>query len=149
MTSGDAVPILLVEDNENDVLLVQRAFRKAEIRHPLVVLRDGDAAVEYLGGAGPYADRIRYPLPAVMLLDLKLPRRSGHEVLGWLRMQPGLRRLPVVILSSSRDLGDVGRAYDGFANSYLVKPVHADQLSALVRDVERYWLVRNLRPELG
>src|SRR5438270_829679 len=103
--------ILLVEDNDDDVLLVRRAFAKAKLGTPLAVVRDGDAAVEYLGGGGPYADRERHPLPALVLLDLKLPRRSGFEVLEWVRRHPVLRRLPVVVLTSSKETADVDRAY--------------------------------------
>ena len=86
--------VLLVEDDPNDVFLVERAVRKAGVRATLQVVGDGDKAVAYLGGQGPYTDRERHPLPVLVLLDLKLPRRSGLEVLTWLRQQPGLKRLP-------------------------------------------------------
>ncbi|MBE9104651.1 response regulator, partial [Nostoc cf. edaphicum LEGE 07299] len=95
--------ILLVEDNHKDVLLLQRALRKANIVNPVQVVNDGDAAVLYLSGEEPYGDRTRYPLPVLILLDLKLPRRSGAEVLMWLRQQPELKRLPVVVFTSSRE----------------------------------------------
>jgi CheY-like chemotaxis protein len=120
--------ILVVEDNEDDVLLIQRAFRKAAIANPLRVLRDGNQAVAYLSGAEPYADRRECPLPALVLLDLKLPRRSGLEVLKWLRQQPGIGRLITVVLTSSRESADVNRAYELGANSYLVKPVLLNDL---------------------
>jgi CheY-like chemotaxis protein len=86
--------VLVVEDDPNDVLLIERAFRKAQVGAGLQVVGDGDKAVAYLGGQGPYADRGRHPLPVLILLDLKLPRRSGLEVLDWLRGRDGLRRLP-------------------------------------------------------
>lgn len=138
--------ILLVEDDSNDVLLIQRAFRKAKLVNPLQVVQDGEAAVLYLGGQGLYADRDRYPLPILMLLDLKLPRLSGLEVLEWLRQQPELRRLLVVVLTSSRENADVNRAYDLGANSYLVKPVAFDGLLEMVRTLNQYWLILNEKP---
>jgi len=140
--------ILLVEDNPDDVLLIRRAFQKAGIGNPVVALDHGDDAVAYLDGTGTYSDRHRYPLPALMLLDLKLPRRSGLEVLAWVRQHEGLKRLPVVVLTSSRDEGDINKAYDLGANSYLVKPVAFDDLLRLVRSVEGYWLMLNERPDV-
>jgi len=140
--------ILLVEDNPDDVLLIQRAFRKLGAVNPLRVVSDGEQAVAYLGGDGPYADRGVHPLPSLMLLDLKLPRRSGFEVLEWLRGRPGLRRLPVVVLTSSRESQDVDRAADLGANSYLVKPVQFDALQEMVRTLRLYWIQLNERPEL-
>ena len=116
--------ILLVEDDPNDILLTQRAFRKANLTNAsLQVVTDGDTAVAYLSGAGEYADRDRYPLPVVVLLDLKLPRRSGHEILAWLRQQPKLKSLPVVILSSMGEVGEADKAKDLCASAYFVKPL--------------------------
>jgi CheY-like chemotaxis protein len=126
MTATDE-RILLVEDNEDDVLLVRRA-------------------VEYLGGTGRYAGRGRHPPPALLLLDLKLPRRSGLEVLAWLRQQPALRRLPVVVLTSSQEPSEVGRAYDLGANTYIMKPVEFDALLEVVRTLHLYWMVLAERP---
>ena len=138
--------ILLVEDDPNDVFLIQRAFRRANIVNPVQVVQDGEAAVLYLSSQEPYADRDRYPLPILMLLDLKLPRLSGLEVLEWLRQQPELRRLLVVVLTSSRENADVNRAYDLGANSYLVKPVAFDGLLEMVRTLNQYWLILNEKP---
>lgn len=140
--------ILLVEDDTNDVFLMQRACRKVELPNPLVVVGDGDEAVDYLSGAGRYADRAAHPLPVLVLLDLKLPRKSGLEVLDWLRRQPALKRLPVVVLTSSKEPGDVNRAYDLGANSYLVKPLGFDALLDLVRSLNVYWLNLNEKAEL-
>jgi CheY-like chemotaxis protein len=140
--------ILLVEDSPNDILLIERAVRQASLAATLSVVRDGDAAVEYLSGAGPYADRQQHPLPILVLLDLKLPRRSGLEVLEWQRQQPGLRRLPVAVLTSSNQLSDVNRAYDLGANSYLVKPVAPNAMLDLVKLLGLYWLVVNEKPGL-
>jgi len=141
--------ILLAEDDENDVLLVQRAFQKSNIANPLQVVRDGEEAVAYLNGELHYADRDRYPLPVLMMMDLKMPRRSGLEVLAWLRQQPGLKRLPVVVLTSSNQSPDINRAYDLGANSYLVKPAGFDSLVQLVKNLDMYWLILNEKPELS
>ncbi|MEG5067001.1 response regulator [Microcoleus sp. B3-A4] len=140
--------ILLVEDNPVDVLLMQRAFRNEIFANTsLQIVRDGDAAVFYLNGDGEYSDRDRYPLPAIILLDLKLPRRSGHEVLVWLKQQPELKRLPVVMLTSSRQTLDVKRAYDLGVNSYLVKPVGFASLLEMMQSFREYWLNYTELPE--
>ena len=141
--------ILLVEDDPNDVLLIQRAFRKIGSEVPLLVVEDGSQAVAWLSGEGELADRDRHPQPDLVLLDLKLPRFSGFEVLQWLRAQPGLRRLPVVVLTGSREPSDVNRAFDLGANSYLLKPVGFDGLLAIVRALDLYWLTYNERPSLN
>lgn len=140
--------ILLVEDEPNDVLLMQRAFQKAKLFNPLQVVGEGEVAVSYLSGESPYGDRGRYPLPALMLLDLKLPGMSGFEVLLWLRQQPGLKRLPVVVLTSSKENTDINRAYEVGANSYLVKPVAFDDLVNIMERLNHYWFVLNERPEV-
>ena len=142
-----AETILLVEDNPDDVLLIKRAFKKAGLPHALRVASHGEDAVDYLAGDGGYADREKHPFPSLMLLDLQLPRRSGHEVLEWLRAQEDLRRLPVVVLTSSREPADINRAYDLGANSYLVKPVSFDALLEMVQVLERYWIALAERPE--
>ncbi|HJS84785.1 MAG TPA: response regulator [Acetobacteraceae bacterium] len=131
--------VLLVEDEEDDAELIARAFRRAGIANPLERAADGDAAVARLG------DPAR-SLPILVLLDLKLPRRSGFEVLEWLRTGGGgaaARRLPVVVLTSSNQERDVRRAYDLGANSYLVKPVGAPALLEMARNLEGYWLRLN------
>jgi CheY-like chemotaxis protein len=141
-------PILLVEDDENDVMLLQRAFRRAAIVNPLQVVRHGDDAVAYLEGTGEFADRALHPLPVLMLLDLKLPRRTGLEVLRWVKERTGLKRIPIVVLTSSKNDDDVNRAYELGANSYVVKPVSFETLLELVKSLELYWLVLNERPNL-
>lgn len=140
--------VLLVEDNPRDARLIQRAMEKARMLNAVQVQSDGEAAIEYLAGTPPYDDRDRYPLPELVLLDLKLPRKNGFEVLEWLRAQPGLKRLPVVVLTSSDETPDVSRAYDLGANSYLVKPVESEALVGLLRQVDVYWLVTNTNPFL-
>ena len=139
--------VLLAEDNSTDALMVQRAFKKANLLNPVQVVDDGDKAVAYLAGDGPYADREKYPLPVLLLLDLKLPRRSGLEVLEWLRQQPAIKRLPVVVLTSSKENADINRAYDLGANSYLVKPVDFDPLLEMVKTLGLYWVFMNEKPE--
>ncbi len=140
--------VLLVEDNSTDVLMIQRAFKKANLLNPIQVVDDGDKAVAYLGGEGAYADREKYPIPVLVLLDLKLPRRSGLEVLEWLRRQERVRRLPVVVLTSSKETTDVNQAYDLGANSYLVKPVDFDPFLEMVKLLGPYWVLVNEKPEI-
>jgi len=142
-------PILVVDDDPDDVELVRRAFRRLRVVNPVRVASDGEEAVAYLAGTGPFADRLANPLPALVLLDLKLPRRSGHEVLDWLKAQPVLRRIPVVVLTSSGERRDVDRAYDLAANSYLVKPVRFDDLVRLIGELNVYWMILNEPPGLG
>ena len=138
--------ILHVEDDPNDVLLIGRAFRKAEVPASIQVVNDGDQAVDYLSGSNAYAQRERFPLPALVLLDLKLPRKSGIEVLQWIRSKPGLRRIPVVMLTSSRQPIDINRAYDLGVNAYLVKPVSFDTLIEMLRTLDSFWLRVNEPP---
>ena len=138
--------ILLVEDDHNDVLLIKRAFQKVKIANPIIVLNDGEQAISYLAGREPYIER---PLPVLILLDLKLPRKSGHEVLEWLRQQQTLKRLPVVVLTASSESSDINRAYDLGANSYLVKPVRFDALVEMVKTLNLYWLIFNKRAEVA
>jgi CheY-like chemotaxis protein len=140
--------ILLVEDDPNEIFLTRRAFRKANINVSLQVIDDGDSAIAYLAGTEKYADRELYPLPKLILLDLKLPCRSGHEILAWLRQHPQLKILPVVIFTSSREPGDVNLAYELGANSYLVKPSGLRALSKMVETLSLYWLVDNEPPEV-
>jgi CheY-like chemotaxis protein len=140
------VPILMVEDSADDVALVRRAFKKGGIEVPLAVAGDGDQAVAWLAGEGEYADRDRFPLPRLVLLDLKLPRRSGLEVLEWIREQEALAGLVVVILSHSREPTDLRRAYALGTNSFLVKPAEFDQLVDLVKALDLYWVRLNETP---
>ena len=138
--------ILLVEDDHNDVLLIKRAFQKVNIANPIIVVNDGEQAISYLAGREPYVDR---NLPILVLLDLKLPRKTGHEVLEWLRTQQNLKRLPVVVLTASSESSDVNRAYDLGANSYLVKPVTFDSLVEMVKTLNLYWLILNKRADVS
>lgn len=142
--------ILLVEDDSNDILFIKRAFRRSQLDDLTIqVVRDGDEAVAYLSGKGDYADRNLYPLPGMILLDLKLPRRSGLEVLEWLRQQPVIKRIPVVILTSSKENIDVDRAYDIGVNSYLLKPVNYNALNDMIETLNAFWLKLNCYPSIA
>lgn len=135
-------PILLVEDNDDDVRLTRRALQKNSISNQLIVVGDGAAALDHLqactGG--------RSELPALVLLDLKLPKIDGLEVLRRIRADPGLRRQPVVILTTSQEEQDIVRSYDIGANSYIRKPVDFEQFTAAIRQLGLYWLVLNEPP---
>src|SRR2546421_2405515 len=137
--------ILLAEDDPNDVILIQRAFQKAGLRN-LKIVRDGEQAIEYLSGRGDFANRERSPLPFMLLLDLKMPGTDGFEVLQWVRSEPDLRRLLVVVLTSSNLQADVDRAYELGANSYLVKPVEFTEMLHLIQRFEAYWSEINRTP---
>lgn len=138
--------ILMAEDDENDVFFVERAFKQAQIANPLHRVRDGEEAMDYLRGSGGYADRDKFPLPYLMLLDLKMPRKNGFEVIAWLRQQSGLKRLPVVVLTSSKEDPDVNRAYELGANTYLVKPVKFEGLVEMMKTLNLYWLILAEKP---
>ncbi len=138
--------ILQIEDDENDIFLLRHAFKAAAVDVVLRVVRDGQQAVDYLAGAGEYADRSRYPLPALVLLDLKLPRKCGLEVLRWIRQQPGLNLLVVIVLSASGLSDDVNNAYRLGANSYVVKPPSVEKRAHFAKAVEAFWLTHNIFP---
>jgi CheY-like chemotaxis protein len=140
--------ILLVEDNEDDVFLMRRALKAARVTNPLFLAEDGQQAVNYLSGTGPYHDRSAYPVPAIVFLDLKLPLKSGLEVLAWIRAQPELTGLIVVVLTSSNEPSDLREAYRLGANSYLVKPPTAVQLIEMAKAFQWYWLTYNEAPEI-
>ena len=140
-------PILIVDDDPNDLVLIQRAFRRAEIDIDIRVAQNVSQARAYLAGEGAYADRSAHPAPLLVLLDLKMPGGSGIELITWLRSHLDLRRMPIVILSSSREQGDVDRAYEAGCNSYLVKPVAFDALQTMLANFGYYWLNFNTPPE--
>ena len=147
MNNGEG-SILLVEDDPNDVFLIQRAFQKMQLRNRVSVVSDGEEAIDYLSGDGDFSDRTRHPLPMLLLLDLKMPRKSGFDVLSWVRQRPGLKRLVVVVLTSSNQSSDVNRAYDLGANSYLVKPAGFDNLLNLVERLEKFLFKMSEKPEV-
>jgi two-component system response regulator len=138
--------ILLVEDNPLDVELTLDAFREAQLNNSIYVARNGQEALNYLFGQGEFADRESHPLPDLILLDLKLPGIDGHEVLHRIKSTPDLKRLPVVILTSSQEDTDLIRSYDNGANSYLVKPISANGFLEVVYQIDQYWLELNHGP---
>ena len=138
--------ILLVEDNQDDEELALLAFRKSNVANEVVVARDGAEALDYLFGTGAYAGRDTHVLPQVVLLDLKLPKIDGLEVLKRLRDNPRTKRLPVVVLTSSREDQDLIESYDLGANSYVRKPVDFARFAEAVRQLQMYWLVLNEAP---
>ena len=138
--------ILLVEDEENDVLFMRHAFQEVGVLNPLQVASDGRAVIDYLTGNGEYADRERFPLPGLVLLDLKLPRMMGLVVLKWIRTQPELKSLIVIILTSSQLSPDIEMAYQLGANAYLVKPSSPSELCKVVAAIKLFWLEMNHAP---
>ncbi len=139
--------ILLAEDEEDYVLLIKHAFQKAAIPNPLHVVWNGEEAIAYLRGTGKYSDREEYPLPDLLLLDLKMPRVNGFEVLQWIRSQPGLSTLRVLVLTSSDQIRDVNEAYQAGANSFLVKPSDFEDVIQLSRLIQDFWLKASRAPE--
>jgi CheY-like chemotaxis protein len=131
--------ILLVDDSADDLFLLRSAFKSAQLKNPVQEAHDGDEAVAYLEGAPPFDDRTRYPLPAVMLLDLNMPRRTGFQVLEWVRGQKGLKRLTVIVLTASLREEDLDRAFDLGASAFLVKPGSMEGLVAMSRAL-REWV---------
>src|SRR4051794_41136268 len=131
--------VLHIDDDANDTALLQAAARSADLDFRLHNVEDGERAIAYLSGVEPYGDRSMYPLPSLILLDLKMPRATGFEVLKWIRKHPELGNLPVVVLSGSELQEDVRRAYGVGANSYLVKPIGFEALVNLVRNITSVW----------
>jgi CheY-like chemotaxis protein len=134
--------ILYVEDEENDVLFMRLAWKKAGLLNPLHVVIDGEQALEYLSGDGRFADRHAHPWPSVILLDLKLPKLHGLDVLNWIREHPSIRLLPVIVLSSSNEPHDVCTAYEKHVNAYLTKPTNLEDLVQMIASLRDFWLKR-------
>ena len=135
--------ILLVDDDENDVLVMTMAMKKVGMPCPIRVAKDGRDAQDYLSGAGKFADRSEYPLPCLMLVDLKLPRIMGLEVLRWLRERPEFDSMIVLVLSSSPMPDDIDRAYHLRANAYLVKPSGLENLQLMAQAIKDFWFMKN------
>lgn len=136
--------VIVVEDDENEVFLLKRAFQQAHIKNPVLLFRDGQEVIDYLSRLGTDGGKqISDAPPALMLLDLKMPRKNGLEVIEWLRAQPVLKRLVVVMMSSSDNASDLNRAYDLGCNSYLIKPMSFDGLVEMVTLLDSYWLRAN------
>ena len=142
--------VLLVEDDLNDIFLVKRAFRTARIPNPLQVVTDGEEAISYLSGEGKYADRQAHPLPNLIVMDIKMPRRSGFEVLEWVKGDGRpLRRIPVIIVSSSDDPAGINRAYELGANAYMIKPMNYRAVERLFDEGWRLFEVIRVYRQFG
>ncbi|MGV3771546.1 MAG: response regulator [Verrucomicrobiales bacterium] len=131
--------ILVAEDDQNDVFLLERAFRRVGIDLPVHVCQDGEDTVNYLQGSGRYSDRQKFPFPRVLITDLKMPKLSGFDVLQWLNQHTECKLIPVIVLSSSKNEEDVKKAYQLGANCYFEKPGSLDDLSALVELAYKFW----------
>ena len=135
----------MVEDEEGDVFFMRQALQKASVLNPLQVVSDGQAAIDYFKGTGKFSNREEFPLPCLVLLDLKLPRVMGLNVLKWIREQPGLSMI-VVIFTSSREEVDIVTAYRLGANGYLVKPHDVSLLTDITKSIKDFWLTQNTPP---
>ena len=135
--------ILLAEDREDDILIMRKAFAQTDLPSLLFVVRDGEQAIAYLQGETPYGNRAEYPIPALLLLDLKMPRKSGFEVLAWIRQQSHLAALRVIVLTSSEATSDLNRAYELGANSFLAKPSEFQDMIQLIQFINGFWLQFN------
>jgi CheY-like chemotaxis protein len=138
--------ILLVDDSEDDQILVREAFSRVQINALLQTVSSGDEAIAYLRGDGPFGNRNDFPMPSLVLLDLKMPRKSGFEVLEWIRTQVQLRTLRVVVLTASDAIWDIQRAYQLNATSFLVKPVDFQEFKAMCELLRIYWIGLNVTP---
>jgi CheY-like chemotaxis protein len=139
--------ILVAEDDPNDALLIKRAFTKCGIPNPVFIVSDGEEAIAYLSGVGKYSDRLEYPVPDFFITDLKMPRKTGFDVLEWLRGNENYALLPAIVLSSSKQPEDIRRAYTLNANSYFTKPADFAHLQELLKKIYDYWLSCE-RPEI-
>ena len=146
MSDLNIVEILLVEDNPNDVELTLRALKKANISNQIHVVRDGEEATEFIFCEGKFANRRIEDTPSVILLDLKLPKIDGLEILKRIKSDPRTKSIPVIVLTSSREQKDILESYNLGTNSYIVKPVNFEQFAAAVQQLGLYWLVLNQPP---
>ena len=144
-----SVNILLVEDDPNDVMLIRKAVQKTLSGTPLAVVSNGQEAVNYLKGDAPYTERAIHPFPDIVLLDLKMPLMNGFELLRWIRQQPRLRRLPVIVLTGSVHESDAILAYEEGANSYLIKPTDFNQLVRTMETLGNFWMKGSRLPDAG
>ena len=138
--------ILQVEDDPNDVFFLQKAMKKVGVANPIQVAKDGQQAIDYLQGAGRFADREKFPFPCLVLLDLKLPYVMGLDVLKWIRQRSGLE-LVVVLLTASGEDADIAAAYRLGANGFLVKPTQASKLVEMAKAIKDFWLTHNTLPQ--
>ena len=148
MSHGGHPFVLIAEDVQNDVELLQRSFGQAGISVVTEVVRDGEECIDYLAGRGKFVNRDEYPLPNLLLLDLKMPRANGFDVLKWIRAQSMLSSLRVVVLTSSERIPDINQAYELGANSFLTKPLNFTDFTNTIRVVLKYWLEQSKQPEI-
>jgi len=148
LAGGDTGLILLAEDRQDDVLLIKKAFAQLSIVNPLHVVRDGEELIFYLEGIGRYSNRGEFPLPDLLLLDLKMPKVDGFEALQWIRNHPSLKRLRVIVLTASEDIHHANKAYRMGANSFLVKPLEFENLTALTRTMAEFWIEHSSKPRV-
>lgn len=141
---NNSIPtILYVDDDDNDVVLLKHAIRSARLSFQVQAVHDPENAGAYLAGEGIYSDRKTFPFPSLVLLDLKMPRMHGFEVLTWIRSHPLLKRMVVIVLTASNQVSEINRAYELGANSYLVKPVELTALTEMVKGIGAYWMALN------
>jgi CheY-like chemotaxis protein len=136
----NSLPILAAEDEETDRFMLGLAFERSKLLWPLVTVSDGQECVDYLSGAGAFADRARHPLPCLLLLDLKMPRMDGFEVLAWIATRPELKEMRVLVFSSSAHEVDIQRARQLGAHDYIVKPHTLSELGKLLTQLSEHWL---------
>ena len=149
MTASDKTVILVAEDNEADVMAIRRAFQDTGGDYVLHIVANGEEAIAYLRGEGRYSDRAKYGIPDLFLLDLKMPRKDGFDVLAWLQKQPGLSTLRTVVLTTSDQIKDVNRAYSLGASSFLVKPLSFSEFKDTIFAMQKYWLDLNRNPQIS
>ena len=141
--------ILIVDDDENDIFFVKRAFTEINVHCTFQMLKNGQEVVDYLEGHGEYANREKYPLPMMILMDLKMPSMDGFQVLGWLRTRPGIKVIPTIVFSSSDLPSDITRAYELGANSFMTKSVTYDGLLLKLQTLSQYWLEHCKHPQVS
>ena len=135
----EAFPILIAEDDENDVIILERALRQVGFQNPFYVCRDGAEVVSYIRGLGDFSDRAKFPFPRILITDLKMPKMDGLQLLKWLHDHPECNVIPRIVLTASRQVSDIQEAYKLGANSYLVKPGGYQQLTQMLKLVFNYW----------
>lgn len=138
--------ILVAEDSAEDYFFLERAIQRANVPLTLHRCADGEETKQYLSGVGDYANRQRFPLPALLLLDLNMPRVTGFEVLSWIKEQPLLKRIPVITFTSSSLRADIDRSFDLGSSSHVVKPVNAQELEDIVKAIHKWWLTISSKP---
>jgi CheY-like chemotaxis protein len=146
MSMGIGRHVLLAEDDENDAIFIQRAFKQADVTNVLHIVQDGQMVIDYLSGNGPFSDRGQHPMPSLLMLDLKMPRKTGMEALCWIREQEGFQCLPVIMLSSSVHPLEIAEAYKKRANAFITKPSGTPERAEMARLIKGFWLNFNQLP---